>query len=105
MTKSIIFLSDVLKGFPRMMSKEEIVKILQEGICEVTFNKVNGERRVMPCTLKEDLLPVVPDKEQTYRSLKAKDNDVVSVWCTDKNAWRSFKMINFISINPLYENK
>lgn len=82
------------------MNKEEILQALHEGVCEVTFNKVNGERRVMPCTLREDLLPATT-KETTFRVPKDKDNDVISVWCTDANAWRSFKLSNFISINTL----
>lgn len=83
--------------------QEEIVNHLHKGICEITFKKVNGEQRVMPCTLKEDLLPVRQAKEETVKVLKEKNNDVISVWCTDQNAWRSFKLGNFISINPLYE--
>jgi hypothetical protein len=74
------------------------LNLLRKGICEVTFTKVNGERRVMPCTLKEDLLPPASNKDETRKS---KDNNLISVWCTDKQAWRSFKLGNFISVNPL----
>jgi hypothetical protein len=82
--------------------KQDILARLKQGVWEITFNKVNGERRVMPCTLREDLLPVTT-KEATFQMRK--DNDVISVWCTDANGWRSFKLSNFISINPLYEHK
>jgi len=78
--------------------KEQVLAQLKEGVCEITFNKVNGERRVMPCTLREDLLPT-PPKEATPRASKDKESDVISVWCVDKEAWRSFKLSNFISIN------
>lgn len=84
--------------------REQIVEALKGGVCEVTFNKVSGEHRVMPCTLKEDLLPT-PTKETTAQSLRGKESDVISVWCTDANGWRSFKLSNFISINPLYEQR
>ena len=84
--------------------KVNVLTQLKEGVCEITFNKVNGERRVMPCTLREDLLPVT-SKETTTRTPKEKETDVISVWCVDKEAWRSFKLSNFISINPLYEHK
>lgn len=99
--QDIVVIND---NFPLWSDKDELLEILRGGICEVTFNKVNGQRRVMPCTLHEDLLPVTTKKD-TFRVLKEKNNDVISVWCTDANAWRSFKLSNFISINPLYEHK
>jgi hypothetical protein len=89
--------------FTTWPDKEELLKVLRKGICEVTFNKVNGERRVMPCTLREDLLPA--STKETTSVPKDKPNDIISVWCTDANAWRSFKLRNFISIEPLYEHK
>jgi hypothetical protein len=83
------------------MNKEEIVTLLQEGICEITFTKVNGETRQMPCTLKSNLLPTVSVKELREEKTRKINEDNLSVWCTDKNAWRSFKLENFISIRKL----
>jgi len=85
--------------------RKELIEYLRGGICEITFNKVNGERRVMPCTLKADLLPDRDQKNLTFETLKESKSDAVSVWCTDANGWRSFKLSNFISINPLYDTK
>ena len=95
--KDIVVVDDKFDIWP---DKEEILKSLREGVCEVTFTKVNGERRVMPCTLREDLLPA-STKETTFRVLKDRETDVISVWCTDANGWRSFKLGNFISIKSL----
>ena len=83
--------------------RKELIEYLRGGVCEVTFNKVNGERRVMPCTLKADLLPARDQKDLTFETLKESKTDAISVWCTDANGWRSFKLSNFISINPLYD--
>lgn len=83
------------------MNKEEIVSMLQAGICEITFTKVNGETRKMPCTLKGELLPTVSVKELREEKTRKVNTDNLSVWCTDKNAWRSFKLENFISIKAL----
>jgi len=51
--------------------RRDIIKsMLSEGVCTVTFTKVNGETREMPCTLKADMLPpqkVVEDEEKTER--------------------------------------
>jgi hypothetical protein len=83
------------------MNRDEIVTMLQSGICEVTFTKVNGELRNMPCTLKSDLLPVI-DAQNISESKTRKTNvDNLSVWCTDKNEWRSFKVANVQKIVPM----
>ena len=50
--------------------QEEILNQLRNGICEVTFKKVNGEERVMPCTLKAELLPEVKQKDLTLGLMK-----------------------------------
>jgi len=34
-----------------------IKTLLDTGTYEITFTKVDGSKRVMPCTLKSDLLP------------------------------------------------
>lgn len=83
--------------------RQEIIDLLIGGICEVAFTKVNGEQRVMPCTLKTEFLPKRTDL--TFDVLKENKSDAISVWCTDANAWRSFKLSNFISIIPLYDNR
>lgn len=80
-------------------TKEMIYENLRNHICEITFTKVNGEQRVMPCTLKTDIVP--PYKVDQLRESKKTTADNISVWCTDKNAWRSFKLGNFISIRKL----
>ena len=85
------------------LSRDEILNTLRQGIYEVTFNKVNGEQRVMPCTLKEDLLPAATQKEVVSETAKERKGDAISVWCTDAQAWRSFKLANFISIKPINE--
>lgn len=86
-------------------TKEDIVNLLKEGICEVTFRKVNGEMRVMPCTLQADLLPITNQKELTFETVRRTNDDNLSVWCTDKQAWRSFKISNVTLISPMYDRE
>lgn len=100
-----LVISDELKYMNSEPLRKDIIKALREGICEITFTKINGERRVMPCTLKAELLPKHNQKDQTIETLKESKTDAISVWCTDAYAWRSFKLSNFISINPLYDNR
>lgn len=70
--------------------------ILQTGIYSVTFTKLNGELRTMPCTLKADLMPpLVVNEDKPAKVPKA---DTMGVWCTDKQQWRAFKVMNVIEL-------
>lgn len=85
------------------MTRDEIIAMLQSGICEVTFTKVNGELRKMPCTLKSDFLPSDLKNEQKSKTKKT-NIDNLSVWCTDKKEWRSFKIANVQEVTPLIKS-
>lgn len=81
------------------MNKAEIVDLLKQDIFTVTFTKVTGEERTMPCTLKEDLIPVIIKPAVVEIKAPRKENDnVLSVWCTDKQAWRSFRIDSVKSV-------
>jgi WYL_2, Sm-like SH3 beta-barrel fold len=71
--------------------------VLTKNICDVTFTKVNGETRTMPCTLKPSSLPPAPVKE----SKKVANPETMSVWCVDKKEWRSFKTMNVTEVRVL----
>ena len=73
-----------------------IRNLLDTGTYEITFTKVDGSKRIMPCTLKSDLLP---QRELTEnRRTKANNHEVLSVWCVDKSEWRSFRVMNVTEI-------
>jgi hypothetical protein len=75
------------------MDRNILLEALNNHECTVTFTKVNGETRVMPCTLKEDIVPKVE-----HKGTKKPNESVVSVWCTDKNEWRSFRVDNVVDL-------
>jgi hypothetical protein len=78
------------------LTREQIVEALKANVCKVTFTKLNGEVREMPCTLREDLVPKYERKTPVVESeetIKVKETSpTLSVWCTDKGAWRSFRV-------------
>lgn len=81
------------------LSEQEILDLLNQSVCEVTFKKVDGEVRVMQCTLKADLLPIKPLlSEDTVTKTRAKPPGVVSAWSLDRSDWRSFRVNNVISV-------
>lgn len=79
----------------------ELNSLLKNNICEVTFTKVNGDIRVMPCTLLASELPVLTEKDA--KDDKPVNQDVISVWCTDKKQWRSFRVANVQKVDVIHE--
>jgi hypothetical protein len=89
------------------IKRQDLAEMLRKGICEVTFTKVNGETRTMPCTLSEAIIPPAPvhvtntddpiDFPQVKKEKKA-NPEVMSVWCLDKKEWRSFRVMNVTGI-------
>ena len=45
------------KEFNTQEAKDWLKGLLHNGDVEVTFNKVNGDKRVRTCTLKEGVIP------------------------------------------------
>lgn len=84
------------------MEREALEKFFKDHAhVEVTFTKVDGTVRTMPCTLNEAMLPVVEQVTPTADTpprVKKHNPAVMSVFCTDKQEWRSFRVENVISI-------
>jgi hypothetical protein len=75
-----------------------LLSALKEDLT-ITFTKVDGTERVMPCTLRSDALPPVALAE--HHKTKVYKPETISVWCLDKNEWRSFRVMNVISVKKL----
>lgn len=73
-----------------MMNQQEIKDALHANVCTVTFTKVNGDERVMQCTLKEGLLPAQIDVEESVQK-KTPNPDVLAVYDVTAQGWRSFR--------------
>ena len=73
------------------MDRNEIVRELKEGLCRVDFTKVNGESRVMLCTLNFDDIPVEAHPKNNDSVDKWPEN-LVKAYDVDAKGWRSFKM-------------
>jgi len=81
------------------MDRNILLEALTKHECTVTFTKVNGETRVMPCTLKEGVVPTPPADIASKSNVKRQENqNVVSVWCLDKREWRSFRVDNVVDL-------
>ena len=79
------------------ITKNEFIEMLEDGVVTVTFTKINGETRVMPCTLHEAIVPPVEPKVLVEgQAPRKRDPNVISVWCLDKQEWRSFRWENVV---------
>ena len=70
---------------------DQLKELLNEGVVNVTFIKVDGTERTMPCTLNPALIPAEhapksPTDAHTKRSEAAQP-----VYVTDAKGWRSFR--------------
>jgi len=92
-------INDDFKNKTLEQKTQWLKEVLRENICEVSFTKVNGEIRVMPCTLKQDLLPPQPSTVEAKSRIKSPE--VLSVWSTDKIGWRSFRIDSVTDIKVI----
>ena len=72
-----------LEGIP---TKDELLKMLSEKTAVVTFNKLNGDERVMTCTKDLNVIP----KENHPKTTKEAHDKNITVWDTNAKGWRSF---------------
>jgi hypothetical protein len=79
--------------------REWLMSLLEERTVEVAFTKKDGTDRVMNCTLKEDILPIVQKEIEEDSITKTKSKDALAVWDTDVGGWRSFRWDSIKSVN------
>lgn len=73
--------------------RDVILKDLRKRVMEIHFVKVNGENRVMQCSLMPELLPETYVNEATEEQKFHKENpNVIAAWDVQKGGWRSFRV-------------
>ena len=81
---------------------QDALNELKQGICEVTFTKVNGDTRVMTCTLQKDHLPKATKKDPlTETKVREINENFISVWDIKAKGWRGFRVANIISFKQV----
>lgn len=93
--------------------REYYYRCLREGKLLIEFQKKDGTRRVMECTLKSDLIPkdkthglsdidgskpildsvmeIIESNEQTPKKTRKTNPEVCVVFDLEKQEWRSFR--------------
>jgi len=90
-----------LKGIP---TKADLKNLLDQNVVVVDFTKLNGDKRIMTCTLREDMKPPAT-KTDTMSQKKVREisDAVVSVWDVNARGWRSFRYDRINSVNIIDE--
>ena len=74
-----------------IIERSTLINLLSDTMAEVTFNKINGDERVMWCTLKDT--PALKGGRVTVIN-----EDVLNVWDVNAEGWRSFRMDNITKV-------
>jgi hypothetical protein len=82
-----------------MFTREGLVDMLRHNIVTVTFTKVNGDERVMKCTLRSEMIPNAPTQNGELVVEQKQSSNNVSVWDVDSQGWRSFRVASVKSIS------
>ena len=78
-----------LKGIP---TREQLMETLAKDVCVVTFKKLNGDERKMPCTLIPQFLPPAKkDDAITQKKVREISDKVCAVWAVEAKGFRSFR--------------
>jgi hypothetical protein len=89
-------------------NRDEILKDLRNYVIEVHFDKVNGEHRVMRCTLRADLLPPSYNndinEQKQEQEFHQQNPEVIAAWDVQKGGWRSFRVDNVKYIQNVNES-
>jgi hypothetical protein len=99
-TAELVYAGSLELGEDDLRTKErEIFQLLWENQCEVTFTKVDGSVRTMPCTLMASALPA-RDATKLHET-RVYNPKTMSVWCLDKSEWRSFRTANVTHVRVI----
>ena len=73
--------------------------LFRERQVTATFNKKDGDKRVMTCTLNQDIIPEDKrPKAKTEGEQKKKNDKVLAVYDINAEGWRSFTWANVTSV-------
>ena len=79
------------------------MEMLRKEVVEVTFLKLDGDERKMPCTLKPSLLPAVAKEDPlTQKKVREISDKVIAVWAPGSNGFRSFRYDRVTKVEVLH---
>jgi hypothetical protein len=81
-------------------NRSTLLEILNTREAVVKFRKLNGDLRIMRCTLKEDLLPQAIQENLGKLNVNRLQHieNLVTVYDLDMDGWRSFHLDSIIEV-------
>lgn len=88
------------KEFNTPEGREWLTTLLREQKVVVTFNKKDGDERVMTCTLNQNIIPEdkLPKTKTDQEPEKKKNENVLAVYDINADGWRSFTWANVTKV-------
>lgn len=84
--------------------QQDLKNLLAQNVIKVDFLKLNGDRRVMTCTLREDMKPrATKDDAISQKAVRNVSDAVISVWDVNAKGWRSFRYDRVLEVNIVEE--
>lgn len=80
----------IKNAFSEKIGQDWLKNLLKDTVVTVVFTKADGSEREMKATLKEELLPVVESTGESKPARK-KSEEVLAVYDTEAEGWRSFR--------------
>tara|TARA_B100000768_G_scaffold178994_1_gene195785 strand:- start:429 stop:713 length:285 start_codon:yes stop_codon:yes gene_type:complete len=85
-----------------VIERKDLELLLKENVMQVTFNKINGDKRVMECTLMPSALPPAKkDEAITQEKVRKINEEILVVWDTTASGFRSFRMENVVEVKEI----
>lgn len=100
--------SETVAALKDIPLQQDLKNLLEQNVIKVDFLKLNGDRRVMTCTLREDMKPpATKDDAISQKAVRSVSDAVISVWDVNAKGWRSFRYdrVSQVNIVEEYESK
>lgn len=75
-----------------IFNKSNVVHMLHNNVVTVKFTKLNGDERIMKCTLLPEYLPATVSVDGRTIVNEDEGRNNVAVWDIDAAGWRSFRV-------------
>lgn len=82
-----------------IFTRDGLIDLLRHNVVTVKFTKVNGDERLMTCTLQASHIPNAPTQNgELVVETKTSSNNI-AVWDVNAQGWRSFRVASVKTVS------
>ena len=82
-----------------IFTRDGLIDLLRHNVVSVTFIKVNGEERIMDCTLQANMIPNAPTQNGELIVEGKNTSNNIAVWDVKAQGWRSFRIASVKNVS------